>query len=207
MQAVACSFCQSAAPSSARTLRRCEPFRTAPAHVRCVQLACACDVQLSVYHFVITIFHLALQTVRRATPLEGPGTEVLGRFCDLARRLGIWLSLGGFQETSPDPGRLYNTHVVLDGGGGIVARYRKIHLFDVDVRYGPILVESRSTMPGSEVGSFLDFWLHAYDVCLWLRGACSQLLSSIWFDCLHTEAQDCPSRLWTVRRRPATWAS
>lgn len=56
-----------------------------------------------------------------------------------------------FQETSGDPGRLYNTHVVLNSSGDIVARYRKIHLFDVEVRDGPILMESCSTKPGSEV--------------------------------------------------------
>ena len=89
-----------------------------------------------------------IQTVRHATPLDGP---VLRRFRDLASRLGIWLSLGGFQETCEDAARLYNTHIVLDGSGQIVAKYRKIHLFDVEVQDGPILMESRSTKPGSEV--------------------------------------------------------
>ena len=89
-----------------------------------------------------------IQTVRHATPLDGP---VLRRFRDLASRLGIWLSLGGFQETCEDASRLYNTHIVLDGSGQIVAKYRKIHLFDVEVQDGPILMESRSTKPGSEV--------------------------------------------------------
>lgn len=87
--------------------------------------------------------------MRHATPLDGP---VLRRFRDLASRLGIWLSLGGFQETCEDA-RLYNTHIVLDGSGQIVAKYRKIHLFDVEVQDGPILMESRSTKPGSEVRS------------------------------------------------------
>lgn len=92
----------------------------------------------------------AEETVRHARPLDGP---VLGRFRDLARQLGLWISLGGFQETSPDLAKLYNTHVVLDGSGDIVARYRKIHLFDVEVKDGPILQESRSTTPGRELVS------------------------------------------------------
>ena len=87
--------------------------------------------------------------MRHATSLDGP---VLRRFRDLASRLGIWLSVGGFQETCQDAARLYNTHIVLDGSGQIVAKYRKIHLFDVEVQDGPILMESRSTMPGREVG-------------------------------------------------------
>lgn len=97
---------------------------------------------------ILTTCYWGLQTVRHATPLDG---QVLGRFRDLARRLGLCISLGGFQETSPDPTRLYNTHIVLDGSGDIVARYRKIHLFDVEVKDGPILQESRSTAPGCEV--------------------------------------------------------
>lgn len=53
----------------------------------------------------------AQETVAHASPLEGP---VLGRYRDLAQRLGLWISCGGFQETSPDPARLYNTHVLLN---------------------------------------------------------------------------------------------
>ena len=47
--------------------------------------------------------------------------------------------------------RRYNTHVVLDAEGHMVAAYRKIHLFDVDVPNGPVLMESRTTAPGTEV--------------------------------------------------------
>lgn len=61
----------------------------------------------------------------------------------------IWLSLGGFQETSADADRLHNTHVIVDDAGEITAVYRKIHLFDVDVPSGPKLLESASTAPGS----------------------------------------------------------
>lgn len=43
----------------------------------------------------------------------------------------------------------YNAHVIIDSAGSIVAHYRKIHLFDVDVPNGPVLMESRTTAPGS----------------------------------------------------------
>jgi predicted amidohydrolase len=45
----------------------------------------------------------------------------------------------------------YNCHVVVSSAGDIVASYRKVHLFDVDVPNGPVLMESRTTAPGSEV--------------------------------------------------------
>lgn len=84
------------------------------------------------------------QTV--AEPLDGP---VMRRYLDLARETGLWLSLGGFQEQGPagDP-RIYNTHVLVDGTGEIVASYRKIHLYDAPF-VG--LVESRQAIAGDRL--------------------------------------------------------
>lgn len=75
-----------------------------------------------------------------AEPLDGP---LMSRYRDLAARNKLWLSLGGFQETGPDPQHMHNTHVVVDDQGAIRATYRKVHLFDVDVPSGPVLMESR----------------------------------------------------------------
>jgi predicted amidohydrolase len=47
--------------------------------------------------------------------------------------------------------RSFNTHVVLDAAGSTAATYRKVHLFDVDVPSGPVLMESRTTAPGDKV--------------------------------------------------------
>jgi deaminated glutathione amidase len=66
---------------------------------------------------------------RLAEPLDGPW---LSRYRQLARDHGLWLSCGGFPEQAPD-GRCYNAHVLLADSGDVVAHYRKIHLFDVDV--------------------------------------------------------------------------
>ena len=63
------------------------------------------------------------QTVSVGEPLSGPA---MARFQDLAKRTGMWLSLGGFQETGPDTGHIYNTHVVLNADGALVTSYRKV---------------------------------------------------------------------------------
>ncbi|KAI8464753.1 MAG: carbon-nitrogen hydrolase [Monoraphidium minutum] len=88
------------------------------------------------------------ESLSKAEPLDGPA---MARYRQLARDTSLWLSLGGFQETGPDPQHLYNCHVVLDPTGGTAAWYRKVHLFDVDVPNGPVLMESRTTAPGSKL--------------------------------------------------------
>ncbi|HXO19041.1 MAG TPA: carbon-nitrogen hydrolase family protein [Thermoanaerobaculia bacterium] len=86
------------------------------------------------------------EKVRRAEPLDG---ATCGRFAELARRLGIHLLLGSFNERSDEASRCYNTSVFFAPDGGILATYRKIHLFDVDipeVRFA----ESATCKPGAE---------------------------------------------------------
>jgi predicted amidohydrolase len=83
-----------------------------------------------------------------AQPLNGP---LMATFDDLAKRLEIFLLLGSFPEVAPPGEQLYNTSVLLGPEGQILAAYRKMHLFDVDLPGGPIYQESQFIQPGSEV--------------------------------------------------------
>ena len=86
-------------------------------------------------------------SLKIAESLDGP---IIARYASLARRLKLWLSLGGFQEKSKThPDKLHNCHVVLDHHGEIAAYYRKIHLFNVDIPNGPVLMEGNFTAPGT----------------------------------------------------------
>ncbi|HEX2254643.1 MAG TPA: carbon-nitrogen hydrolase family protein [Thermoanaerobaculia bacterium] len=87
------------------------------------------------------------EKVRRAEAMDGPTVR---RFGELAGRLGIHLLLGSFNEKSPDPHRCYNTSVLFSPEGGVVATYRKIHLFDVDVSEDVRFFESETVVPGDE---------------------------------------------------------
>jgi len=86
-----------------------------------------------------------VEKVRRAEPLDGRTGE---RFSALARRLGIHLLLGSFNERSDEAERCYNTSVFYGPDGSVLATYRKIHLFDVDVPNGPRFLESATCKPG-----------------------------------------------------------
>jgi predicted amidohydrolase len=68
-----------------------------------------------------------------------------------ARRHGIYIHGGSIYEKRPgDPG-MYNTTVVLDPTGEIIARYSKIHMYDVVLDGVAEYQESASVTPGNEI--------------------------------------------------------
>ncbi|MEE4298548.1 MAG: carbon-nitrogen hydrolase family protein [Pseudomonadales bacterium] len=81
-----------------------------------------------------------------AESLEGNG-PILDRCRTLAAHCAVDLVLGGFPEAC-DAGHTWNTLVHLDASGDIRHRYRKIHLFDVQLPDGTVLSESESTRAG-----------------------------------------------------------
>jgi predicted amidohydrolase len=83
--------------------------------------------------------------------VERDAGVVRGWASALARELGVFLVLGGVTEKSEREGRVYNACVVVSDAGALVAKYRKIHLFDVDLADGTSLRESRVVDAGSEV--------------------------------------------------------
>ena len=86
-----------------------------------------------------------------AEALDGKG-PVMSTLRGLATKHGIWIVGGGTPELVPgDARRTYNSAIAIDPRGELVARYRKIHLFDIDIPGGATLRESDSTAPGDEL--------------------------------------------------------
>jgi predicted amidohydrolase len=79
--------------------------------------------------------------------IPGPTTR---RLQELATRYAIHLLAGSFLEKS-DESRAYNTSLLFNPEGDILACYRKIHLFDVDIPGQVSIKESDSMKPGEEV--------------------------------------------------------
>ena len=81
---------------------------------------------------------------------EHPAGPIVSTLRLAAREAGVWLVAGGMPEKSPDPDRPYNTSLLFDAEGRLVSRYRKVHLFDVDLADGTKLLESAATTAGDE---------------------------------------------------------
>jgi predicted amidohydrolase len=82
-----------------------------------------------------------------AGPIPGPLTAPLA---DVARASGMWVLGGSVQErTSED--RVANTSVLIDRDGEVVATYRKIHLFDVEIDDQPPIRESSLFTSGDQL--------------------------------------------------------
>ena len=81
-----------------------------------------------------------------ATPIPGPLTDVIA---EVARARSMWIVGGSVPEAADD--RVFNTSCLFDRDGEIVARYRKIHLFDVDLPGEPPMRESAVFTAGEEL--------------------------------------------------------
>ena len=84
-----------------------------------------------------------------AQTVPGPAIE---RLQEKARKHKMIVHGGSIIERHPElSGKFYNTSVLIDPDGQIIARYRKIHLFDVDLANGEKHHESERIAPGTEI--------------------------------------------------------
>jgi predicted amidohydrolase len=67
----------------------------------------------------------------------------------MAAELGVWIALGSASVASGD-GRAFNRSILFKPDGKIVARYDKIHLFDVQLGGTETYRESATFAPGAE---------------------------------------------------------
>jgi len=83
-----------------------------------------------------------------AEAIPGPTSA---RFAELARRHGVYLHAGSMVERTDVPGKYANTSLVFDPAGAIIAKYRKIHLYDVEIPGRVSARESDSVAPGDAI--------------------------------------------------------
>jgi len=96
--------------------------------------------------------------------------EFVRTFQEQAKKFKIAVLMGSFLERNPlDHKKCFNTSVLIDKNGEILASYRKIHLFDVQLPSVQLL-ESKTISPGNQVAICdSDFGRVGLSVCYDLR--------------------------------------
>ena len=80
--------------------------------------------------------------------IPGYTTEIL---MDKAREHGVYIHSGSLYESISDDPRCYNTSVLIDPEGHIIAKYRKLHTFDGTLSDGTVCRESDRIKPGDRI--------------------------------------------------------
>src|SRR5256885_6448855 len=84
-----------------------------------------------------------------AQTIPGPAIE---RLQEKARKHKMIVHGGSIVErVTSTPGKFHNTSVLINREGEIIAQYRKIHLFDVDLANGEKHYESERIVPGNQL--------------------------------------------------------
>ncbi len=74
----------------------------------------------------------------------------------MAQRFQVTILGGGFPIPVDSNGKVYNTALLIGANGQELARYQKVHLFDVNVPDGNTYQESSTVMAGQELPSVYD---------------------------------------------------
>lgn len=82
-----------------------------------------------------------------AHPIDG---EIVGFYKKLAIECGIYLHIGSVAESGIE-GKPYNTSCLLSPKGELIAKYSKLHLFDVELPDGTGVRESSTATAGNEI--------------------------------------------------------
>ena len=95
--------------------------------------------------------------LRREKARDEANHPVLAALREVARETGVWLLIGSLAiDLSREPGeiegerRLANRSYLIDPNDAIVARYDKVHMFDVDLAGGESYRESNAFRPGGQ---------------------------------------------------------
>ena len=96
--------------------------------------------------------------LRREKARDEANHPVLTALREVAQETGVWLLIGSLAvdlsrelDTGQGEGRLANRSYLLDSSGAIIARYDKIHMFDVDLAGGESYRESNAFRPGGRM--------------------------------------------------------
>jgi deaminated glutathione amidase len=135
--------------------------------LRLIDQAAATGARLVALPEVWTFIGPSEANFDHAETIPGPLTE---RLAERARQHGIYLHAGSVLEKRANEPKVFNTSMVFDPSGEIVAKYSKIHMFDVVLDGVASYQESETVQPGDEIVTFdLDGITVGLAICYDLR--------------------------------------
>lgn len=84
-------------------------------------------------------------------PEDIPNGPTISLMAKKAKEHGIWIHCGSIGEKNPNGEKKYNTTVLLNPQGEEVARYRKLHAFDITLQDGTETRESDRMQIGEDI--------------------------------------------------------
>lgn len=117
------------------------------AATRCIEQAVDAGARLVVLPEMFACFGRWEQMLASAEPVPGPTSRAMSA---LAARRKIVLVAGSLCEQIAGEAKVHNTSLVFGPDGSLLARYRKAHLFDVDLPGQLTVMESRWLVPGEK---------------------------------------------------------
>ncbi|NOE35595.1 MULTISPECIES: carbon-nitrogen hydrolase family protein [unclassified Ruegeria] len=133
---------------------------------------------------------VSTSTTRQREVLQHEEDDItLAGLREEAARLGVWLLIGSLGiKTHDTDGRFANRCFMIDPQGQVVARYDKIHMFDVQVSESETFRESKNYRPGEKaVIAETDFGKVGLTICYDIR-----------FPNLHAALAQAGARILTV---------
>lgn len=118
---------------------------------RLIDQAAAAGAQMVALPEYFNLYGTMPDVIAGAETVPGPSSQLLQ---EKAREHGIYIHGGSIAERIPGDEKCWFTNLVVDPAGEIIARYRKIHLFDIDIADRVSDSESSIARPGQEMVTF-----------------------------------------------------
>lgn len=114
------------------------------------------------------MFSCPYETKKFPLYAEAEGGELYNKLSYIAKENKIYLIAGSVPES--DNGKIYNTSYVFNRNGEKIAKHRKIHLFDIDIKGGQYFRESDILSHGDKVTVFdTEFGRFGLAICFDIR--------------------------------------
>lgn len=95
------------------------------------------------------MFNCPYQTMNFPLYAEPAGAGSYEAMRQVAKECGVYVFAGSMPEEAE--GEVYNTAYAFDPAGNEIAKHRKMHLFDIDIKGGQRFMESETLSPGQDI--------------------------------------------------------